>query len=221
MDNTARQTFKLVHSHKPVKLHIGCGGIKLPGYVNCDYHKGAPAAEVFFDATKKWPFADNSVDEVYSSHFIEHIADFGGFFKEAWRVMRDNAKMIVRAPHGSHHYAWVDPSHVRPWHPGTFCHLQPSYIAESRNPQHEWTHFFGIDFVECRVDPRLHKFMRWPFEKLFLDHIDFFTDSIIELQAHLYAIKSSYTMDYFLKKRRGNQVIVIYEKDFNTNIGFA
>ena len=207
----------LVSSHQPVKLHIGCGGNKLPGYINADYHPGAVGADVFFDATKRWPFADNSLDLVYSSHFIEHLEDFRGFFKEAWRCLRDNGKMNIRAPFGSHHYAWVDVTHVRPWFPGSFCFLQPNYIMESRNPQHEWTHFFGVDFVECLIEPRLHKFMRWPFMNTFLTYLNFLPDAVLEFQAFLYAIKTPYTMNYFLNHRKGNEVTVLYVKNFQSN----
>jgi len=200
---------------KPLKLHIGCGGNKLPEYVNCDYHELASGADVRFDATKPWPFANNSVSEVLSSHFIEHLDDPRAFFKQAWNAMHDNAQMTVRAPYGNHHYAWVDITHVRPWFPGSFCFLQPNYIKESRNPQHEWTHFFGIHSVELRVAEKFHKFMHWPFESTFLSWVDHLNDSIIELQAQLYAIKSNYTMDYFLRKRRGNEVTVLYVKEFS------
>ena len=209
-----RAHLRAVKKEGTLKVHIGCGGFKIPGYVNCDMLEGAPAAEVRFDACKPWPFATDSVSEVFNAHFIEHLHEPQAFFKEAWRCMHDNAKMIVQAPHGGHHYAWVDISHVRPWFPGSFCFLQPEYIKESRNPQHYWTHFFGIDFVECKVSPKLRKFMRWPWRDLFLNYIDHFSDAVIEFQAHLYAIKSPYTMQYFLKNRRGNEVIVMYVEEF-------
>ena len=217
MNNAARHLTAVGKKQDTVKLHIGCGGNRLPGYVNCDYIPGAVGAEMFFDATKPWPFADNSVSEVYSSHFLEHIDNPKAFFKEAWRCMHDNALMVCRLPHGGHQTAWTDLTHVRPWFPPTFCFLQPNYIQDTRNPQHTWTHFFGVHYVECRVNPKLHKFMRWPIENFFLNHIDFFADAVQEMVARLYCIKSSYTMHYFLSQSRGNTVGVTYVKDLHEN----
>ena len=58
------------------KLHIGCGSNILDGWLNSDYYP--PLASVLhLDATKRFPFEDNTFDYVFSEHVIEHIAFSG------------------------------------------------------------------------------------------------------------------------------------------------
>jgi predicted SAM-dependent methyltransferase len=64
-----------------LKLHLGCGDIILPDYVNIDLYN--PKADLECDI-HKLPYDDNSVDEIVSCHVIEH---FG--FKEAFDVLRE------------------------------------------------------------------------------------------------------------------------------------
>jgi SAM-dependent methyltransferase len=45
------------------------------------------------------PFEDNSQDAVFSSHCLEHIADYKGALREWFRVLRIGGFMIVSVPH--------------------------------------------------------------------------------------------------------------------------
>lgn len=56
---------------QPLKLHLGCGRMRLDGYVNMDIIK-TPAVDVVGD-TRELPYADNSVDIIESYHVIEHF----------------------------------------------------------------------------------------------------------------------------------------------------
>lgn len=69
---------RLVRDGEPVRLHLGCGGVKLAGYVNLDY----PASEhsvqtdLAADATAdiaSLRFPAQSVDEVRLHHVFEHF----------------------------------------------------------------------------------------------------------------------------------------------------
>ena len=59
-------------SHGPVKLHLGCGPVVLPGWINIDarYHPGVVVMEL--PSGLKW-FPDNAISFVYCSHMIEHV----------------------------------------------------------------------------------------------------------------------------------------------------
>ena len=63
-----------------IKLHLGCGKNMLPGWINTDF---PPKKEniLELDATKKFPFEDNSIDYVFSEHMIEHISFEDGFLQ--------------------------------------------------------------------------------------------------------------------------------------------
>ncbi len=58
------------------------------------------------DLTKPLPFADGSVDAVYSSHFFEHIylSDAEAITKECYRVLRPGGVLRLALPDGE---AWA------------------------------------------------------------------------------------------------------------------
>jgi SAM-dependent methyltransferase len=54
---------------------------------------------------------DNSVDEIYSFHFLEHLPDFGLFMHEIHRVLKPGGKKIGSVPHFSNPYYYSDYTH--------------------------------------------------------------------------------------------------------------
>ncbi len=54
----------------PLKLNVGCGQVKYPGWVNIDIE---PGADLVLDVRKGLPFDDNSVDFIYNEHLLEHL----------------------------------------------------------------------------------------------------------------------------------------------------
>ncbi|GAH03733.1 unnamed protein product [marine sediment metagenome] len=56
---------------KLLKLHLGCGGAYLEGYVNIDLVKRG-VVDIIADA-RKLPFQNSSVQLIESYHLIEHI----------------------------------------------------------------------------------------------------------------------------------------------------
>ena len=45
------------------------------------------------------PFTDNSQDYVYSSHFLEHVADYKNMIQEMFRVTKKGGNIIIVIPH--------------------------------------------------------------------------------------------------------------------------
>lgn len=60
-----------VDDPRPVRLDLACGWHCKEGFRGIDKFYGAP--EDRWDLFQPWPIADSSVDELHSSHFIEHI----------------------------------------------------------------------------------------------------------------------------------------------------
>ncbi len=81
------------------KLQIGCQSHPFTGWLNVDL---APknAETVIMDATKSFPFPDESFDYVFSEHMIEHIPFKDGLFmfKECFRVLKKGGKMRIVTP---------------------------------------------------------------------------------------------------------------------------
>lgn len=81
-------------------MKIELGGGKYPrgeGFLNIDQDE---VADVICDLSKGIPLEDDSVDEVYSSHFLEHIPNPHGFLdQEVCRVCKVGALVEIRVPH--------------------------------------------------------------------------------------------------------------------------
>ena len=81
-----------------LKLDLGSGIKPKQGYIGIDVRDNGQ--EVLWDVTKGFPFPDNSVSEIYSSHFIEHISidDLDYLFYEMLRVSKNGAIWEHRCP---------------------------------------------------------------------------------------------------------------------------
>ncbi len=78
-----------------MKLHIGCGERFLPGYKHIDA-RAFPHVDYVTDKLDNLPmFKDNSVDEIYACHLLEHMP------RSVIRNASINGGVIVTCPnHG-------------------------------------------------------------------------------------------------------------------------
>ena len=84
---------------QPLRLDLGCGNAKREGFVGLDSMPG-PAVDHVLDLTvDPLPFADDSVDEVFSAHFLEHIDSPNHLFGEIGRTCRDRARIEFWTPY--------------------------------------------------------------------------------------------------------------------------
>jgi ubiquinone/menaquinone biosynthesis C-methylase UbiE len=103
-----------------MKLNIGSGTKRYPGYINIDIDIGSNPDYVVNIESEKLPFKDNSIDEILAHHVLEHLGD--GFFncmKELYRVCKHGSTIDVRVPHPRHDTFLIDPTHKRPIYPHT------------------------------------------------------------------------------------------------------
>jgi hypothetical protein len=98
-----------------LRLHLGCGMRRKEGYVNVDRIE-YPHVDVVTDLRDKWPWEDNSVDEVLMEHTFEHFYPMERvhIINEMYRVMRVGAKAKILCPIWSSARAYGDPTHVWP-----------------------------------------------------------------------------------------------------------
>jgi hypothetical protein len=141
---------------RELRLDLACGQTPREGFEGVDLY--APNAQHKWDVLSfPWPLADNSVDEVHCSHFIEHIpmvylrdgkvdlmGGIGGvdllvaFFNECYRVMKRNAWMTVITPSLQSVRAFQDPTHRR-FIPGEFFY----YLNEEFRKVNGLDHYMG------------------------------------------------------------------------------
>ena len=100
---------------QPFKLDIGCGKNKAPGFHGVD-SIAFDGVDTVHDVTTPWPWADESADEVHSSHFVEHLTGQQRiqFWNELHRVMKKGAQARIIVPHWSNACAYGDPTHQWP-----------------------------------------------------------------------------------------------------------
>lgn len=87
-------------------LDIGCGSEKLwPASIGIDSGKqwGRPVADVTGDGCDLSLFATESLDYVFSSHFLEHVEDYRSALLEWWRVIRVGGFLVLYLPHKDHY----------------------------------------------------------------------------------------------------------------------
>ena len=98
-----------------LKLNLGCGEKRLPGYINVDKF-GTPDIKHDLESFP-WPWETNSVSEIALIHVLEHLGKetdiYFGIFKEMYRVCRQGAKVRIVVPHFRHQIFYDDPTHVR------------------------------------------------------------------------------------------------------------
>jgi predicted SAM-dependent methyltransferase len=91
-----------------LRLHIGSGNVRLPGWTNVDAQR-LPGVDVVADVTRGLDFAD--AEAVFSEHFLEHLAvdDALRFLLAAHRVLSEGGWVRLTTPN----LDWVWSTHYR------------------------------------------------------------------------------------------------------------
>jgi len=81
------------------KLHLGCGDLILPGWLNSDAYPRRNGV-AYCNAAKRFPFPDNVFAYVFSEHMIEHLPQRGGenLIRESLRVLRPGGRVRIATP---------------------------------------------------------------------------------------------------------------------------
>jgi len=83
-----------------MKLNYGCGESKLEGFINIDIEPST-TPDIICDIRKtSLPLEDDSVDEVYCIHTLEHIeyAIWDHLFMEFWRILEPEGSLVIAYP---------------------------------------------------------------------------------------------------------------------------
>lgn len=126
----------------PTKLNLGCGLDIKRDHVNLD-RAATPGVDVVADLercdTQPLPFADDSFDEIYASHLIEHIANTLPMMQELHRIAKPSCKAVFRLPYGSSDDAFEDPTHVRQYFLKSFFYFgQPFFWRADYGYRGDW-----------------------------------------------------------------------------------
>ena len=83
-----------------LRLDLGCGFSKAEGTIGVDKVAGPGVDHVVDFETDRLPFADGSVEYIFSSHCLEHLGDPSLLFGEISRVCQNGARLELWTPYG-------------------------------------------------------------------------------------------------------------------------
>jgi len=159
-----------------IRLNLGSGSDMREGYINIDLYDDR--ADLKLDITKL-PYKDNSVDEIISSHVIEHIA-----FKEAWDAMADWYKMLK-------------PGGILKIETPDLLNLCKAFIAAS---EEERNYLYPHMFALADGGPgEIHRFLFTEFQLRFqLDNVGFVNIIRVEPDSTYYKQRNRANPEYYL-----------------------
>ena len=109
-----------------------------------------------------WPWADESVDEAHSSHFVEHLNPFERkhFIEELWRVMKPGAQAQIITPYAFSERAYGDLTHQ--WPPlvgfwffyldADWCAVNSAHHTYKANFKVGWGHALRPDLMSRNAE---------------------------------------------------------------------
>jgi SAM-dependent methyltransferase len=151
-----------------VKLDLACGQRPKEGFKGVDLY--APDTEHVDLLKFPWPWPDSSVDELYCSHFLEHIdarrfedrdlaqpgaidllARFSGrdllccFMDEAWRVLKHDGVFNIVVPNARNNRAFQDPTHRRFFVAESFLYFNQEWRKANQLEHYLGNCDFGVE----------------------------------------------------------------------------
>jgi SAM-dependent methyltransferase len=154
---------QLLAEKSGIRLDIGCGENKQPGFVGMDI-RDLPAVDIVHDWNDiPWPLPDKSVLVAIASHVVEHINPFDfGFIKfmdEVWRVLRPGGEFAMALPHGLSQGYLQDPTHCNPCNENTFFYFTPGHpLYNIYKPKpwslkfREWSPNANIEVILVKIE---------------------------------------------------------------------
>jgi hypothetical protein len=89
----------------------------MEGYINIDSDKNCHPDLLLDLENSKYPFEENSIDEIYLDHVLEHLGEttskYFNIWKEFYRICKNGATITIVVPHPRHDNFLHDPTHVR------------------------------------------------------------------------------------------------------------
>jgi SAM-dependent methyltransferase len=119
---------------KGLKLDLGCGEDKHPGFVGIDI-RPLPNVDVVWDLEQvPYPFPDECATTILALHVVEHLNPHKGAFlavmDELWRLLEPDGELAITTPYAGSPGYWSDPTHVNPCTEQTWYHFDPLHPSK-------------------------------------------------------------------------------------------
>jgi predicted SAM-dependent methyltransferase len=200
----APQTPVLAKPEITLKLDLACGQNIREGFEGVDMPT-TPGIAHGVDLTKfPWPWADSSVLELHSSHFVEHLpmefVDANGnyvpcgttgsrdlffaFFDECHRILVPGGWMQVIVPCLRNNRAFQDPTHRRFLPAEAFL-----YLAKAWRDANKLDHYNVKCDFEINVSPTIPVELSVMTEEVQTNRMQNYWNQVVDLHAKLKAVK--------------------------------
>lgn len=119
------------------KVHVGCGLVRLDGWINVDLLK-LPESDVAVDVTRSFPFHD--LTHVFAEHFLEHLraADALDFLAAVRRALAPQGRLRLSTPN----LDWVWAHVYHPPRPGEDADARVAQALAVNRSFYGWGHRF-------------------------------------------------------------------------------
>lgn len=124
---TSKKVQSLLKNKSGIKLDLGCGGNKQPGFVGIDMRK-LPGVDIVHDLEKTpFPLPDECCLQILASHILEHISPkrFIPLMNELWRIMKVGGQLLISSPYGVSPGFQQDPTHINIMNESTWLYYTP------------------------------------------------------------------------------------------------
>lgn len=106
---------------RPRAGYVGVDIVPAPGVIQADLFQspwkvlnyGECKAQLTTCDEENFHLGTSSIDELHSSHLVEHVPDLVAFMHEAYRVLKPGGRFTIAHPYQHSDRAWQDPTHVR------------------------------------------------------------------------------------------------------------
>lgn len=122
----------MIRKKAGIRLDIGCGQNKQPGYIGMDSRR-VPGVDIVHDITKTpWPLPANCVITSVMSHLWEHIPPWRtlAVMEEIHRISKPDAVVLLSGPFGLGFRFVQDPTHCNPVNEATFAYWDPLHPSK-------------------------------------------------------------------------------------------
>lgn len=114
-----------------MKLNLGAGIHRKDGFISIDLSPEYNP-DIVADLNNPLPFDNDSIDEIYASHILEHIRNIIGLMNECYRVLKVGGIFDIIVPSILKPiYAFCDPTHVN-----FLCRESFDYYSDDN--RYEW-----------------------------------------------------------------------------------
>lgn len=136
-----------------MKLNLGCGRDIKTGYINSDEKKLPGVEKVINLNSFPYPYKNESIDEIYMSHVLEHLEDDIRVLKECHRIIKKEGKVRLRVP-----FVWNTLSFT-----STHKHYYHAYYFNEfmKNDNDNYIHDFSFSNVITKYVFEKSKLFTW------------------------------------------------------------